>query len=202
MKRHVVPRDWPGETVFIVASGPSVNTFPFERIAGRRTVAVKDGYLKVPYADVLLIGDHRYARRNPDLSRYLGELILYTDPDPLPAKLHDERMRFIPKVAGGGISDNPKELRGTFTTTALAIGYAIMRGATTVYLIGVDAKPGPNKERHFVGSLVEDWPQRYVKQRWGLGRLDRDFKRFGAQVFNLNPDSACRVFPFRRIEDV
>src|SRR5690606_2440208 len=140
-------------------------------------------------ADALLIGDHRYARRKPDLSRYLGPLILYTDPKPLPGELADERIQFIPKVAGGGLSRNPGELRGTFTTTALAINYAVLRGAKRILLIGVDGKPGENNERHFVGDIQEDWSKRYDRQRWGFNRLPFDLKQLGVQVYNLNPDS-------------
>jgi len=196
MKPHRVPRDWAGCTVAIVASGPSVNSFNFERIAGLKTIAVKDGYLKVPHAEVLMIGDHRYARRTPDLSGYKGPLILYTDPKPLPEELHDERVRFIPKVAGGGLSTNPNELRGTFTTTALAINYAVLRGSRRILLVGVDAKPGPNKERHFTGTLTEDWNDRYKRQQWGLARQPRDLKRIGCKVYNLNPDSALKAYPY------
>jgi len=196
MKSHVVPRDWVGEVVAIVASGPSVAEFKFRRIKELKTIAVKDGYHAVPSADVLLIGDHRYARRNPDLSQYLGPLILYTDPVPLPEKLFDSRIEFIPKVAGGGLSENPRELRGSFTTTALAINYAVLRGARKVLLIGVDGKAAPDGTKYFVGEHKEDWHMRYERQRWGYSRLPRDFRRLGVQVFNLNPKSAVKEFPF------
>ena len=196
MKQYVAPRDWVGETVAIVASGCSVLEFDFNRIAGLKAIAVKDGYLKVPEADVLMIGDHRYAYRHPDLSDYKGPLILYTDPEPLPEKLHDERVQFIPKVAGGGLSTNPAELRGTFTTTALAINLAVLRGSRRILLVGVDAHAGPNGERHFTGKVREDWHARYGHQKWGLGRLPRDLKPLGVKVFNLNRRSAVRVFPF------
>lgn len=196
MKRYTAKRDWVGCTVAIVASGPSVNSFNFERIAGLKTIAVKDGYQKVPHADVLMIGDHRYARRTPDLSGYLGPLILYTDPKPLPHELRDERVRFIPKVPGAGLSANPNELRGTFTTTALAINLAVLRGSRRILLVGVDAKAGPNNERHFTGALNEEWHDRYKRQQWGLGRQPRDLKKLGCKVYNLNPDSALKEYPY------
>lgn len=196
MKSHVVPKDWAGESVAIVASGPSVRAFDFTRIEGLRTIAVKDGFLLCPRAEVLMIGDHRYARRTPDLSGYLGPLILYTDPEPLPETLLDPRIEFIPKVAGGGLSEDPTCLRGTFTTTALAINYACLRGAKRIYLVGVDGQAGPSGERHFVeGSKQETWPKRYERQAWGLDRIPRDLHKFGAKVFNLNPNSRIRAFP-------
>lgn len=195
MKRFRAKPDWEGQSVAIVASGPSVLSFDFSLIAGLRTIAVKDGYKLVPDADVLMIGDHRYAKRNPDLSGYKGPLILYTDPEPLPECWSDERVRFIPKVPGGGISRNPRELRGSFTTTALAINLAVLQGSKRIYLVGVDARPGPNNERHFGGELQEDWHARYDRQKWGYSRIVRDMAPLGLSIINLNPKSAVTSFP-------
>lgn len=166
------------------------------RIAGLPTIAVKDGFRLVPNADVLMIGDHRYARRTPDLTGYKGPLILYTDPDEPPGELFDERMQFIPKVAGRGFSTNPKELRGTFTTTALALNYAMLAGAKEVILIGIDGKPGPNNERHFTGEHKEHWEGRYEKQQWGYQRQLDAIKAAGMTVWNANRKSAVRWYPF------
>lgn len=194
MKPYVVPREWEGAAVAIVAAGPSINHFDFDCIAGLKTIAVKDGYLKVPHAEVLMIGDHRYAHRNPDLSAYLGPLILYTDPKPLPDALFDPRIRFIPKVAGGGLSSKPEQLQGTFTTTALAINLAVLQGAKRIFLVGVDGKAGPNGERHFSNDTKEHWYRRYDRQKWGLSRLPRDLKKLGVKVYNLNIDTAIKEF--------
>lgn len=195
MKRHRAPRDWVGETVAIVASGPSVREVDFRSIEGLKTLAVKDGFLLVPNAEALLIGDHRYAARNPDLSAYKGPLIIYTDPRPLPAGLRDPRVAYMPKEAGGGLSSNPGALRGTYTTTCLAINYAVLRGATRLLLFGIDGKPGPNNERHFTGTAQEDWPTRYDRQRFGYERMARALGAEGVKAYNMNPDSAVTCFP-------
>ena len=195
MKQHVVPRDWKGQTTAIVASGPSVSKFDFERIAGLRQIAVKDGFLKVPSADVLLIGDHRYAKRRESFEEYKGPLILYTDEKPLPPLWTDPRIEFIPKVAGRGLSSSPHQLRGTFTTTALAINYAVLRGSRRILLVGVDAKAAKDGRRWFSGDRKEDWHDRYARQQWGYRRLVDDLKKRKIEVFNLNPDSAVKTFP-------
>lgn len=200
LANYIIPKDWVGEIVAIVASGPSVDAFNFDRIAGMKTIAVKDGFLKVPNADVLMIGDHRYARRAPALSTFLGPLILYTDSVPLPQGLRDGRIRFIPKVAGGGLSKQRDRLQGTFTTTALAINLAVLRGSKRILLVGVDGEPGPNGERWFKGSSAPDakegWARRYNRQRWGYSRLPRDLEPMGVEVFNLNLNSKVLTFPF------
>lgn len=197
MKDHIVPRDWCDEPVAIVAAGFSINAFDFTKIEGVKTIAVKDGHLVAPHAEVLMIGDHRYVRRRKDFSGYLGNLILYTDPHQLPeAWASDARIHFIPKVAGGGLSTNPRELRGTFSTVSLAINYAVLRGARSIYLIGVDGKPGPRGERHFNNPTPEDFSDRYNRQRWGYQRLVRDLSMLGVPVYNMNRESDIHTFPF------
>jgi len=194
MKRYVATPDWTGEPVAIVASGLSASSFDFSLVKGWRTIAVKDGFQLAPEADVLMIGDHRYVKRRPDLSGYRGPLILYTDPEPLPPELHDDRVQFIPKVPGRGLSRNPAELRGTFTTTCLAISLAFLRGSREIVLIGVDGHAGPKGERHFTGGLIENWHDRYGRQKWGYQRLEDDIKKFKVKVWNANPKSSVKSF--------
>jgi len=188
-----------GLPTLIVASGPSVTGERAQETMLKHrgpVIAVKDGYKLYEYADVLMVGDHRYARRNPSFDDYRGSRIIYSDPAPLPeCWASDPRVGYIPKVAGAGLSRNPKELRGTFTTTALAINYAVLAGAKVIVLLGVDNKPGPNNERHFIGGIQEDWMQRYQKQRWGYERMARHLHEFGVKVYNANPNSATRTFP-------
>jgi hypothetical protein len=51
---------WPGETVFVVASGPSIADTNFELIRGRKIICVNSSYERVPFADLLYFGDGRW----------------------------------------------------------------------------------------------------------------------------------------------
>src|SRR5678815_316198 len=51
---------WRGETVFVVASGPSIATTNFELIRGRKIIVVNSAYEKVPFASMLYFGDGRW----------------------------------------------------------------------------------------------------------------------------------------------
>lgn len=194
MKQHVIPSDWVKKPVAIVASGSSVLSFDFSKIEHMPVVAVKDGYLAYPTADVLIVGDPKYAKRNTDFEAYLGPTILYTDPDHV-CPWDDSRIEFIPKVKGDGLSSSKLALRGSFSTVCLAINYAYLRGSRDLYLIGVDGKPGPEGQRSFAREEKDAWPQRYNRQTWGYQRQARHFNRLRLRVTNLNPDSSIKVFP-------
>ncbi len=202
MKRGVVvpdPEFVHVNPTLIVASGSSANSDESRAMIERAkslVVAVKDGYKLVANCSaVLMIGDHRYAKRQPDFLDFNGHQIIYSDPDPLPeCWSHDQRIEFIPKVAGAGISTNPHELRGTFTTTALAINYAVLRGAKRIVLIGVDGKPASDGSRWFGRPDKENWTHRYTKQKWGYERMNRHLHEHGVTVYNANRNSAIRTF--------
>jgi len=55
-----VPREWPGETVFIVGGGPSVLGLELEALRGRRVIAINSSVYKLPWADILYFGDWRW----------------------------------------------------------------------------------------------------------------------------------------------
>ena len=55
-----VPREWPGETVFIVGGGPSVLGQDLNALRGRRVIAINSSVHAVPWADILYFADWRW----------------------------------------------------------------------------------------------------------------------------------------------
>ena len=55
-----VPREWPGETVFIIGGGPSVLGADLEALRGRRVIVINSSVYAVPWADILFFGDWRW----------------------------------------------------------------------------------------------------------------------------------------------
>ena len=57
-----------GETIFVVASGPSLKTVNFRQIEGRKIICVNSSYELVPYPSFIYFGDGRWWRNHgPDL---------------------------------------------------------------------------------------------------------------------------------------
>src|SRR5262245_61376208 len=55
-----VPCEWPGETLFIIAGGPSVRGQDLEQLRGRRIIVINSSIHAVPWADFLYFGDWRW----------------------------------------------------------------------------------------------------------------------------------------------
>ena len=59
-----VPREWPGETAFIVGGGPSVLGQNLEALRGRRVIVINSSVYAVPWADICYFGDWRWWNEN------------------------------------------------------------------------------------------------------------------------------------------
>jgi len=55
-----VPREWEGETAFIIGGGPSVLGVDLEALRGRRVIVINSSIYAVPWADFLYFGDWRW----------------------------------------------------------------------------------------------------------------------------------------------
>ena len=56
----VVPKEFEGETIYIIGGGPSLKNFDFRSLAGSRTIAVNKAMFFYPNADVLYWTDSRF----------------------------------------------------------------------------------------------------------------------------------------------
>src|SRR5262252_9262135 len=55
-----VPHEWPAQTAFIVAGGPSVLQQDLELLRGRNVIAINSSVYAVPWAQFLYFGDYRW----------------------------------------------------------------------------------------------------------------------------------------------
>jgi hypothetical protein len=63
-----VPREWPGETAFIIAGGPSVLDHDLEQLRGRRVIVINSSIHAVPWADFCYFGDWRWWREPENMA--------------------------------------------------------------------------------------------------------------------------------------
>lgn len=65
--------DWRGETIVIVASGPSAATVPLETAKGQaRFIAVNNSWKLCPWADILFAGDFKWWEQNDGCPEFEG----------------------------------------------------------------------------------------------------------------------------------
>jgi hypothetical protein len=189
--------DWTGETVVIVASGPSAANEPLA--IGRdkvRFLAVKDGWRLCPWADALYGCDHHWWEAHRGLIDWPALRICY-DPrtvekwrglDWLKADIKRGHENFlfhhVGEVGWGGNSGFH------------AMNLALQFGASRLVLVGFDMRV--DHGRHFFGAhKYSNAPSEANCRKW-VEVIDRQAPAIaarGARVVNCSPLSALTAYP-------
>ncbi|MBB2698953.1 UNVERIFIED_ORG: hypothetical protein GGI66_003630 [Rhizobium esperanzae] len=188
------PRIWEGETVFVLASGPSVNGLDLSLLAGRRVIAVKSSWLTYPDADVLFFADGRWWK-DPALRPKAFEGLIVSSAK----EISDPRVKLVHKVEPGDLSEKPDTVALRRTSTTGAINLAVHFGASRIVLLGVDGKVTPDGPRHCHGRPWP-WPLKagcFDEQAAEYRQIAPSAERLGIAIVNANPDSAIDVWPRR-----
>jgi len=198
---------WKGERCFILAGGPSLDGFNFERLRGKgRVIAINRAFEFAPFADVLFFMDNRF-------------YMLYHSKDQASAEKWKafpgikvflnmsgrkyEDVYSVRKLGKTGLSNSIRT--GIFhgnNSGVGAINLAYCMGANPIYLLGYDCKFNGNKSHFHSGYTVKNHEGSVRSFAKEFARLDRYLKRTKARVVNLNPHSACKAFAFGNLEEV
>lgn len=151
-----VPRVWPGATVVILASGPSLTADDVASCQGRaKVIAVKDAIRLAPWADCLYgsgaDAGSWWRLNGPNLTEYSG--LRYTL-DPAAAKWAD----VLSYNGTDGLSTDPTALRTGKNSGYAAVNLAVHLGAAKIVLLGYDLREGPEQQQRWFGS--HPWPSR------------------------------------------
>lgn len=190
-----VPREWPGERVFIVCSGESVGPqIPMIRQLKGRFIAVKHGIYARPDADVIFISGERSADVAAGLMReFRGKYAIVRGrhhPD-LPQSL----LRVTRSKAHGTLSDLTDHVTGLDSGTS-AINVAYHFGSTDIVMLGYDMVGG-----HFCKHPLQNPPKDHFRRHMQhLHALNEDAKQKGIRIVNCSPISAVTAFEKRPLE--
>ncbi|MEY9375065.1 hypothetical protein [Rhizobium leguminosarum] len=185
------PRIWEGETVFVLASGPSVNSLDLSLLTGRRVIVVNSSWLTYPDADVLFFADGRWWRDPALRPRAFDGLIVSSAKE-----ISDPRVKLVHKVEPGDLSEKPDTVALRRTSTTGAINLAVHFGASRIVLLGVDGKVAPEGARHGHGHPWP-WPLKagcFDEQAAEYRQIAPSATRLGVEIVNANPDSAIDVW--------
>lgn len=197
-----VPRDWEGETVAVLASGPSMSAAVADTVRGRcRVIAInnqaiptlRDGVMVAalaPWADMLYAADTKWWMHYAAAARAFAGLKL-TVRTVLPFDdVHSLELSTSP----------PYDARPTHVVSGGNSGYqavhvAAQRGAARILLCGFDMRDVRGKKHWFgdhPGKL--NTPQRYTVWHHNFSDLGAELKRRGVEVLNCTPGSALTAF--------
>lgn len=188
--------DWRGETVVIVASGPSAATVPLEVARGKaKFMAVNDSWRLCPWADALYAHDEAWWRVWSGVPSFEGLKISQDSYKPNPEwglklininKYRDEilveRLGTISWGSNGGFH---------------ALNMAIQFGARRIILVGYDCRIDQGINWH--GGHKHGLPNKgevcVILWRKVLDAQAPLLKKLGVEVLNASPVSTLTAYP-------
>lgn len=203
-----VPREWSGETVFIVAGGPSVASQNTEALRGRRVIAINSSFQLVPFADVLIFGDARWWHVNkPSAAAFEGRIISALPPlpagfSPVGPVWTDDRVLKLKKTSPPGLARVPDSVMLRRTTLTAAINLAVHFGAAKIVLLGADGQPALDGRTHH--HAPHPWNQTtncWDQQRADLATVVMPLQVLGIDVRNASSGSAIPFWPIVELKD-
>lgn len=182
--------DWSGDTVVIVASGPSAQGAPLDALKGRaKFIAVNESWRLCPWADMLYACDGAWWRSAKGALDFTGMKVTEE------ARAAEEFGLLKVKVCRSCdvILTGMTGLLGDGGNSGFqALNLAVQFGAKNILLVGFDMTLANGEHWHGRHGNGLNNPRQNNIQRW-LGA--RWSVPDGVCVVNCNPDSALTAFP-------
>jgi hypothetical protein len=201
---NVTP-EWAGETVFIVAGGPSVAAQNLDVLAGRKVIAVNSSYERAPSADVLFFGDCRWwdeHRDKPALRSFPGRLVTCSQAavEAPPYTLHRLRRDTPPP----GFSADTRAVASQWTSSQGAMNLAAHFGARRIVMLGLDLQRAADGATHH--HSPHKWPNKPGNRTWDfqlrtLEMIVEPLRERDIEVINASPASRAPWWDKMALED-
>lgn len=196
-----VPREWPGETAFIVGGGPSVLGQDLEALRGRRVIVINSSIQAVPWADILYFGDWRWWHdNNAGIADFAGRIVTVS------RMVSDKRVLVCRKANPPGLALAHDSLMQKWTSLTAATNLAAHLtgpGGTIVWL-GADGRIARDGRTHH--HKPHRWPHRpgcYDKQKTDLVTIVPSLQKLGIAAYNASPGTAWTdLLPVIDLQDV
>jgi len=210
-----IPNVWKGRTAYLLGGGPSLSSFDFSRLAGKRVVGVNDAYRHgKEIVPVCFFGDshwwHKHGHRSvevpgegwvPGFLSYEGVRVTNN----LCHQYFEGHVR-ICKRLGNGFSSSPDTLAWNGNSGACAINLAVLLGASTIVLLGFDmhnrkAEGKTVATNYYPNMVYPPTDQNYVTFLEQFQHVKAGCENAGVRVINANPESSLTLFPKMSIEE-
>lgn len=181
-----VPRQFDGETIVCVATGPSLTDEDVQFCRGRaRVIAIKQAVQLAPWADALYACDGKYWKY---YAKELPQIPLRYGLDPGVAR-YGTTLR---NTGETGLELKPNGLRTGKNSGYQAINLAVHLGARRIVLLGYDLKIGASA--HFFGE--HPWGGRPPVEHFRpfFSTLVEPLKDLGIEIVNASRRTALTCF--------
>jgi len=209
-----VPREWAGDTAFIIGGGPSLRGFPVDRLRGRgrvivinRMVLPAEEWPGVPWADVLHFADCSFWVRFRDqilpiwqdgrITTLCNGFMLENGEVKRAEIYPGDGLLRLARAPRLGLSSDPRRLSHGSSSGYSAINLAYLFGATRIVLLGFDLKfDGDRTHTHEGYGVRQATLQHQLSVHAGAFPFLVEPLGFrGVQVLNASPDSALECWP-------
>jgi hypothetical protein len=200
---------WARRRAFIIGGGPSLKSFDWSLLSGELCLGTNMAFLHGPCANLVsdislmdrLMGDSRW-------HQYRGVKVWLNSEAPLEKGRYPDvlelpecvDMRCMPAWS----RSLAKGLYRSTNTGASALNLVDVLGANPIYLLGFDmvgaglgAGKTDNWHNEYAEKKKEDWVYRTF-----IEDFEKNLKNIRASVYNLNPASKLKCFPFAGLEEV
>ncbi|MCP1832831.1 hypothetical protein [Bradyrhizobium sp. USDA 4545] len=194
-----------GETVFCLASGPSLTQQVCDRVRGRRTIVVNSSAPLAPWASVLYFTDGGwYEPRRELVANWRGLVISMSRaakaelPDKVWRVQGEGDPQFPPSFARG-----PGVIQQGRSSGHTAVSLAIALGASRVVLLGYDMRFVEGREhchQEYKGPRDMDIYEREFIP--GFAGWNEAARAVGVDVINATEGSALKEFRFMSLDEV
>lgn len=187
-----VPRMWVGQTVAVLASGPSMSAAVAASVAHLPRIAVNSTYLLARDADVVYAGDLKWWQANPEALACRGiKCAIEPRPGVWPQAMPGSVVA-LRNTGRDGFDRDPGAARTYKNSGAVALQIAVKAGASRILLLGFDMRGGHWHPPHSIGNPTAEMLARCVIAFRGLAKA---IAPLGPAVLNCSPGSALDCFP-------
>ena len=194
---------FPGATVAVVASGPTLTDAAVAPLRGRvPVVAVNDAIRLVPWANVLYSSDRRWwavVGPSSTVQAYTGVKVSigWRPGDASPIPKHPD-VQVLVNTGDEGLELDPGGLRTGRHSGYAAINLAVHLGARRILLLGYSLGRVGGRA-HFFGAhpavLHQTTDAQYAQFRQAYLTLAPALQQAGVEVLNCTPSSHLHTFP-------
>lgn len=196
-----IPPIWYGETVVILATGPSLTKEDCEYIERHRNslrvIAVSDAYKLYPRADLLYSCDADWWVVHEGVPTFTKRKVSM---EPV---LDYKDVLFVKNDGVDGLGEAPGYIRNGRNSTYQAMGVAIQTGAKRIVFLGLDLGED-NGKTHFFG----DHPKKINKKSdYGLfaskfKAVAKQIEDMGIEVINCSRKTSLGCFKQKPLEEI
>ncbi len=198
---------WRGETITILADGPSLTQEQVDMVRGRtRVIAINSSYKLAPWADILYACDANTWAANKGAPEFKGIKVGLAW-NATKGILHNgwagitySDIRYLSDTGTNGLELAPNSVRTGGNSGYQSINMAVHLGVKRILLLGYDMK-SKDEKHHWFNQPPDTKPPPYSMWLNAFETIAEPLKKIGVEVINCTPDSALKVFPMMKLEE-